>query len=326
MLDTDKRLAYITLAIVAIIIATGAFFVYFNAHGDYSADIQMSEEGKVTFSVSGVDAELMYSLYSGTDLPEHIYLYYDESYKSDLNTNYQQKEFFDVLKKMLERRNYSDVSFCNASELKTILESDRDCGVFFVTGALPETVYRKDVTLFQEWMESGGTVYWAGPEIGRYVSTKNGVEDLGTGFFNGMVSTEKQFANKQSDMFKGTKLRYDVCDYGLSLDVKDSLPLGYVNDRYSAVTAVKLFNGNAIVYGGNIAYSENISHELMDRTSCADLIISGLTHHSSVLSHGTGKVSDGRFTAGPIGTSEDVILFIGVGTPATSWSIGKVLC
>lgn len=314
-----KKTVCVILAVFIVFAGIGAAFVYFNGHGGYSASIKV-DNGNVSFSVSGTDSELRYAVFSETSVPSHIYLYLDEGYASEFNTNYQQKEFFNVLKSMLERRNYTAVSFCNAQQLAEMMSSGEKSAVFFVSGAMPNTVSND---LFKRWMSSGGTVYWAGPEIGRYVSTHEKVVDSGKGYFDGRVNDKEGYAYTQSEMFRGTNLRYDVCDYGLSLDVENSLPLGYVNDKYSAVTAVKLFGGNAIIYGGNIANSKNISHELMDRTSCADLLICGLTFESSVVSCGSGKVSDGTFNAGSVAGCKNALLFIGVGSPATSWSIAK---
>ena len=253
-----------------------------------------------------------------------MYFYLDKDYKSDFNDYYTQSEYFSVMKQMLERRNYCSVEYVDAKGLVSVM-SDPDAAVLFVSGALPDTVHGENDSLFKKWMDLGGTVYWCGPEIGRYVSSTDGVKDLGSekGFFGGKVNTDEKDAHayNESAMFRYTHTRYDGSLYGIKADAENSLPLAYVSDSgYSSVSAVKLFNGNAIIFGGNIATTETVYNVLMDRTYCADLMICGLTYRSSGLYSGNGTVNGSVSGSFKISVSEDMTFFIAAGEPSSHWA------
>ena len=304
----------------AVILAIGCWNVYFVDHGDYDCSCIVND-GSISLSVTGTDAQYRYSVYSNTRAPDDIYLYLDERYPSDLNTYYQQSDFLNVLKDMLERRGMDSTGFVDADGLKDVMTSS--CTIVFVSGALPDTVYDGTGTdLFTHWMDMGGNVFWTGPEIGRYVSSPDGAKDLGKGIFNGMVCTEKDsFGYGHSDMYQYTCVRYDDCTYGLSVDVPDSLSLGYVSeDGYSAVSVAKYMNGSVTVFGGNVAVTENISQVLTDRTFFSEIVISGLTYQSVGLAHGEGMVSDKDVMIDlDVSSFTDVNLTVIVGEPASKW-------
>ena len=313
----------VTLVIMSVFIVIGGVFVYCNGGDNYQSSAEINADGMITYSLSGDTNQYRYSVFSDTSLPGKLYLYLDESYKSEFNNYYTQSEYFSVLKQMLERRGYNSIEYVDAEGLKTVM-NEYDAAVFFVNGALPNTIYNgDDVLLFNTWMENGGTVFWSGPEIGRYISTKDGITDLNTGFFNRNVKEEKGFAYSESNMFSYTGMRYDDCQYGLRTNVPDSLCLAYISDDgYSSVSVAKLFNGNVTVFGGNIATTENVSQVLPDRTNCADLIICGLTYESDGLDYGKGDIR-GNLTSKTsvnVSTYSDVLFFISVGQNTSEWS------
>ncbi len=180
--------AYVVLAVFTVIMVFGSIYVYNNDDGSYEASAEINENGTVTYSLSGPGSVFTYSVISNTKLPEKLFLYCDDSYKSNLNDSYIQREFFTVLQQLLERRGMA-AEFADAEDLVDIM-GHSDYAVFFVSGALPDTVYDGKIdgdSLFVRWLSEGGTVYWTGPEIGRYVSTQDGVTDYGKGFFGGDV-------------------------------------------------------------------------------------------------------------------------------------------
>lgn len=319
--------AYVIIAVFAVIMVFGSIYVYNNEDGSYEASAEINGDGTVTYSLSGPDSVFTYSVFANTKLPEKLFLYCDDSYKSDLNDRYTQREFLTVLQQLLERRGMAS-EFADADDLVDIM-GHSDYAVFFVSGALPDTVYDGKAdgdSLFVRWLSEGGTVYWTGPEMGRYVSTQNSIIDYGTGFFDGdvLISDENyEFAHIESDMFRYTQIRYDDCKYGLRADRADSQPLSYISDGgYSSVSVAKVLGGNVTVFGGNLATTNIVFQVLLDRTCCADMLICGLTYESQGLDHGEGTVK------GSLSASTDVdvssasgrMFLIIVGNPASNWS------
>ena len=321
----------VILVLLSVFLLIGCIFVYHNGGGDYQASAEMNSDGKISYSLSGNATEYRYSVFSDTSLPDKLYLYLDGSYASEFNNHYIQSEFFGVLKQMLERRNYSSVEYVDADGLIAVM-NEYGSAVFFVSGALPDTIYDGDVndSLFKTWMENGGKVFWSGPEIGRYVSTKNGVIDKGTGFFGGNVNNDKDslYGYDESEMFRYTEIRNDDCLYGLKKDQADSIAISFVSDNgYSTLSVAKMFNGNITVFGGNIATTENVSQVLLDRTYCADTIIYGLTYQSEGLDCGNGVIKDGvsSITNIDVSSYSNRMFFISVGQNASEWSKSIVL-
>ena len=312
------------LVIFTLFTGAGAFYVYGNDCGSYDATASMNADGTISYTLSGPNSEYRYSVFSNTKIPDKVYMYCDESYASDFCDVYTQNEFLHVLASMLERRGMA-TGFVDAEQLADIM-AHPEYGVFFASGALPSTVYDGNPgSLFEMWMTSGGTVYWTGPEIGRYISSPEGVTDLGTGFFGGNVNTDEKnkFAYDQSDMFAYTQTRYDDCLYGLKADAADSLPLGYISEgNYSSVSVARLFGGNVTVFGGNVAVTKNVSQVVTDRTCCADLMICGLTYQSQGLDCGNGKIMKNvsSSTSADVSSASDRVFFISTGGPASDWA------
>ena len=303
-------------------LAVGCVFVYCNKSGDYDASATLESDGMISYSLSGDTMSYRYSVFSDTSLPEKIYFYLDERYPSVINDHSSQSEFFSVIEKMLERRGFSSVKYTDADGLRNVMDGTKNA-VFFVSGTLPDTVI--DNGSFQKWMENGGTVYWTGPEIGRYVSTLNGVTDRGTGYFGGNVNIDSgvSYAYTESNMMPYTQMRYDECLYGLSTNQPDSVCLSYTSDNgYSSVSVARLFNGNVFVFGGNIASVYKTSQVLSDRISCADLIICGLTYQSKGIDHGEGSVKGIITARTTVDTSPYIgrMFFISAGPAASNWS------
>ena len=314
------------LALFTVFILVGCAYVDCNGNGTYQATAGIDGDGTVSYTLSGPSSEYRYSVFSDTDVPEKVYLYLDETYASDFNNYYIQSEFFGVMKQMLERRGCASVEYADAQKLKDVM-TEYGSAVFFVSGALPDTVYNgNDSDPFCVWMDNGGTVYWTGPEIGRYVSTPSGVTDRGTGFFGGDVNTDGSvYGYTESEMFTYTGMRNDDVLYGLRVDQPDSKVLSFVSDDgYSAVSVAKLRNGNVTVFAGNIATTENVSQVLLNRTCCADLLICGLTYTSEGLDCGGGSVrgSVESSTQADVSPYSGRLFFISVGPNASDWSKG----
>lgn len=320
------KLKVVTLVFVlfAVFFAAGAVYVYCNNDGSYNGEAYMNDDGTISYRIEGPSTNYGCSVFSETETHDGVYLYIDDSYKEFYNTKYVQNEYFNVLKSMLERRG-ATVHYANSTELVDVMGNGKNA-VVFVTGALPDTVYDGTSScIFNEWMDEGGTVYWSGPEIGRYVLHKDGVDDLGVGFFHGNVDSDdmKKFAYNPSPMFECTQMRYDNCAFGLSKDHPNSRPLAYISDEgYCSVSVAKYLNGNITVVGGNMAVLDNVSQDVTDRTTVADLIVNGLTYRSEGLEHRNGSLvnSVSSRTTKDVSSYHDVSIWLTCGDPASHWS------
>lgn len=323
MVDKLKPVTII-FAIFTVFFVLGGVYVYCNSCGSYSGDAHMDDNGKtIDYSISGPATNYGYSVFSETKGTDMIYFYYDESYPVFFNEKYSQKEYFNVMKSMLERRGVSS-SYVDSKGLVDVMKNGNNT-IVFVTGALPDTIYDgTDSCAFATWMKKGGTVYWTGPEIGRYILTINGTEDLDKGFFGGNVnsSDQKLMAYNASPMFEFTQTRFDNCAYGLKADYVNSKPLAFISDDgYSSVSVAKLFNGNVFVVGGNMALLDNVSQAMTDRTCIADLMICGLTYASEGLEHGTGEFTNkvSATTKVDVSSYHDVAIWLTCGEPSSHW-------
>ena len=317
----NSRAVTLIIALFAAVLVIGGVYVYLDNSGSHDCHAEIASDGKISYELTGSASEYRYSVFTNTKNIDTVYLYLDEDHVYDPVSVDSQKEFLSVISEMLEKRGVH-TEYTDSQGLRNVM-SNSDSVILAVSGALPNTVYG-DSTVFEEWMTAGGTIYWAGPEIGRYVSTLDGLKDLGKGYFDGNVcDTPNTHGKTASEMQKYTGAFYYDCSYGLKADLPDSKTLSFISDDgYSSVTVSKLFGGNVTVFGGDITESKQVVGDVTDRTCCADLIVCGLTYKSEGLEtgHGTsgGKVSG--ITGISVTGKEGAAFFICTGTPASDWS------
>ncbi len=317
----NDRVSTVTVALFAAVLIIGGAYVYLGSSGSHDCHAEITSDGKISYELTGSASEYRYSVFSDTKNVSTVYLYLDEDHVHDPVSTGSQKEFLSVISKMLEKRGVH-TEYADSQGLRNVMK-DSDSVVLMISGALPNTVYG-DSTVFEEWMTAGGTIYWAGPEIGRYVSTLDGLKDLGKGYFDGNVcNAPDTYGKTASDMLEYTGTIYYDCSYGIKADLPNTKSLSFISDDgYSSVTVSKLFNGNVTVFGGDITESKQVVGDVTDRTCCADLIVCGLTYKSEGLDAGHGT-TDGKatgVTSVSVTGKTGVAFFICTGTPASDWS------
>jgi hypothetical protein len=319
------RPIYALVAILVAFMVIGEVYIYtLNNSEYYSATFTADSEG-VTYRVAsnGSDEYSVVVMDSGSFRScESVYIYYDESYATNYNKNVfqpigsktlDQNYYLTQLKEQLGYRgvnnddlsnNASAIVFVNATELEVALKSDisnSSCnkGLVVISGALPDTVYTGNSTdTVLSWIESGGTLYWAGSLIGSCYATKTelvdvsdyqmlffGVECLNTGTTD-IAHTEINDNGLRSSLsIMNNSVLYGVDTSKLT---SENLAIGFSEGGYSSISLVKHGSGMICVFGGD--YSNN------QRADMAQVIASHVCYCSKIVGAASGVVTRGSVT------------------------------
>lgn len=244
--------------------------------------------------------------------PERIYLYDDDDYgnvseqgitpvgSKELTPRY----YLEQLEKELDYRGIHNTEFVNATGLRTVLSDTGNamkCALVIVSGSIPDTVYAAN-DILMNWVQAGGTLYWAGGPLGTSVSHQDGTTDnvpdgpmrlLGSNCLNPAVNNDEGLVG----MVDGTVddegigtflgLQNNCVLYGVdrSAVMTDSLAVGYTDGTYSSIVFVRCGDGQICVFGGDLTNNQ--------RYDMSQTIASGLCWCSKVLGHAKGSVSHG---------------------------------
>lgn len=331
---SDRTVVAIAVAIVAVILI-GEVVVYTSDYTDYSAEASI-EDGVISYTVSA-DGSKTYSVVvsdSGSyGRVQTLYLYYDESYPSDVEDveadvgapALTQSYHLSQLVQLLEYRGVTDVEYVNAAELKEVLESlvgdgtSSGTGLVCLSGVLPETVYtgHEDDPIFQ-WLSDGGSLYWAGNLIGYGYGTADGrivkVENYQELFF-GSECLNTGDADRAYEEYEGNSyltalsLQNNHVKYGVDatkITDRSCLSLGYQCDGYASITAVSYGAGAVFVFGGDY-----IDYQRYDM---AQVIASGIGPDSKIVKVVTGEVrgtAEGTVTVETDSTDLSAYIYLG---------------
>lgn len=301
-----KRNVVPVAAIVILIILLGQYVSYYSDRG--TCTISSETDGTtISFSVdTDFDTQITEtSLSNGHDIPRSFLILYDESVGSCIEYNHLKSTVY-LLSNYL--RGCDGIHFKTGSveEFTDIVENDLtsgsyDTGLIIINGALPYTVYDGTAaSKMVQWVENGGTLYWSGPPIGKYIAEKGGVtesEDFAS------VSTElfgitDAFNDDADDAYGYERIGEDISDsigvmfnkvqYGLDIaTVSNSVFLGYTDGRYASIGVVGCGLGEIGVFGGWVIY-EHI-YDLVN------LIAAGVTHESILTNSHVGSITDGHY-------------------------------
>lgn len=319
-MSANKKILAIAAVAIAVILIGEVYLCTFNAGNTYSADSSLSP-GKMSYSVhSGISNTYDVVMSDNGDFrtATEFYLYYDSGYGSKLNDVTQpigakkldQEYYVSQLIHQLKNRGV-EVTKLNASELGGRLAGDitaGNCvkGLIVLSGALPDTVYQGNSTdrIFQ-WIDAGGSLYWAGNLLGAYYSTQSGVSTVAGDYQNmffgvsDCMTAEKDRAYDDitsNDYRYALSLMNNSVKYSLKQGmVSDSLSIGYQQDGYSSIVLAKHGSGMICVVGGD--YSND------QRADLAQVIASHVCYKSTILAHASGTV-----TRGTVLDSRDIIV------------------
>lgn len=314
---SDRAVVAIAVAMLAIILI-GEVVVYTSDYTDYSASASEAD-GVITYTVSA-DGSKNYSVVvsdsNGYAKVTKLYLYYDETYASDVEKvaadvgapALTQSYYLQQLVQLLEYRGVTDVTYVNAGELADVLSacvasgSSAGIGLVCLNGALPDTVYTGNSgDLILQWIESGGSLYWAGNTIGSEYATTEGVVAvetdyqslfLGSDCLNTDDSLARAYEEYSGNGYRSAlSLSNNNVKYGVSPSMVTSrscLAMGYQNSGYASIVAVQCGSGAVFVFGGD--YSD------YQRYDMAQVIAAGIGPESELVAVETGTVTRGTVT------------------------------
>ena len=312
----------IILVISCVILLAGCTVIYCFDNNDYTASVVVNSSD-IEYSITGfMPCDYTFKVYTNADVPERLYLYYDENYESKTNIERQQI-FFSDMERVLKARGYQNIEYVDANALKDLIDDPSKApksAIFFASGMMPDTVYGSTAG-FIEWMDNGGTIIWSGPEIGLYVSHTSGYDTAESGRIlkDHVNNGDPQDIETISDLGLATGFSLKKCiDYGLEKDYPGSVCLSTCSKDYSSASVLKYSNGRLFIIGGDITDSVLSTH-----SSLAEIIIGGINENSSIRTmetfhKGYGDVS-GTFIAS-VSAGDSVILTIG--QPYSSWMRG----
>ena len=247
--------------------------------------------------------------------PTEVYIYHDDSYGS-FGPGLRSVEDF---VQELEIRGMES-TIVDADGLRDLMSEDPvGKAVVFVSGSMPSTIYTgssEDPVV--SWMKSGGSVYWIGQTMGKYVGLPGGeisqVDGWESLFFGGRINDSGSMdvgERRIGDIGDLLCLRSSNAQYGMSVDVPDSLSLGYVtNDGYTSIGIAKYGEGMVCIVGG--FYSDT------ERTDLAQIVASGVTYDSEVVLHESVSVKGGEKT-GDLVPLDGSVVYIFAGGDYTSY-------
>ncbi len=306
----NKLLTLVAIVICAVVLI-GEMYAYIPRDYGYSSEAGSDSEG-IWYSVDdrGSDEFDAILMDNGDYVAvTHVYIYFDPSYASAVNEDapvevgaqrMTQEYYVDQLVKVLKYRGIPDVTILDARGLADVLASDYATGtcaghgLAMASGAIPDTVFSGSADdLILKWIDAGGSLYWVGNAIGMFVSTSDGLKEVGAADL--FVGTDAINASNDSayqdcsDFRKLFSYEYNRTMYAPDMSGSDRVYLGagYSDGRHSSTTFVQLGAGQVCVVGG-----EFNSKQVRD---LAISICSGLCYQSVVLENQDGIV-DGHYS------------------------------
>lgn len=313
MRRSELTLVVTSLVVVAVILI-GEFGAYhpgvtYGSDANDSGDWSVSCSGSFTYDALLLD--------SGTvEAPKNVAIYYDTSYGSRVNDGLvevgaralDQNYYISQLTNNLNYLGVREVKMLNAPQLKDWLDDPVHAhdGLVCLSGALPANVYDgTSACTSVQWISNGGTLYWAGQQIGKYIGNADGtVSEAPTGYQTVLLGAENctNPAEQTADRRAGTATADETSNclrYALSLknnnvlyavDTSSLTPgtylsAGYREGDYTSTCIVRNGSGQVCVMAGDFS-----NHQRMDLSA---VIASGLCWSTEVVGWTSGTVSHG---------------------------------
>lgn len=318
-MQSEKPIIIIAAVLIAVLLI-GEVFTYC-VHEEYSIEAERTSDGMDwNIHTTGSNTYDILVLDNGTaQTQKTFYFYLDENYGHTSVPGKQPvgskaltpEEYLSTLEKELNTRGVSDIHYVDAKSLAELISDhsrSKEIALVMVSGSIPDTVYTASDGL-AEWIQSGGTLYWAGGIIGEYESHCDG---SATQLTNGpqriigydCVNPQHPDGDKNAGLVDKTvaenKLQealgltsncilYSV-DAGRLGSSVGHLSLGFTDGTYSSITYVQSGSGQVCVIGGNLTHQQN--------SDMSQIIASGLCYSSTVIAFEDGTV--GSNTGGSI--------------------------
>ncbi|MDR0888166.1 MAG: hypothetical protein LBM39_03160 [Candidatus Methanoplasma sp.] len=325
--------------ILCVIVLFGEYAAYSGSFYDYDAHAEL-KDGTIDYSVSssGSDTYTAIALDNTSSSPTVLYIYIDDTYDTYFDIARDETGIVrndldyssDQLKRSMAVRGFDNVVLCGPDELLGKMLEDVGTefskGLLVMSYALPEKIYSGSAdNLIFEWLSGGGTLYWAGTQIGAYYTGNDGLTavDNGQELFLGTkcVNTDgPNIAYSKIDaegLTDALSINWNRVDYGLEMDkLPGATFAGYSENGYASLSFLPFGKGTVVVIGG-----EYNRHQCDD---ISQLVAAGITAFTSMAGVEEGSVTrttvEGRIQ--PPEGSSDVSLYVYIGGDYTVF--GKV--
>lgn len=270
------------------IVVVGQGMVYWA--NPYSHGISVNVSGdSVDFDIrSTYDTEYTVLVLDNGDFTmlDKLYIYYDEGYGNDPRITYSsQKDYCDNIVAELTKRGFTNYAYVSAEDLAGVVSSaGAGTGMLFTSGAFPETVYDgTDSCGLMKWLASGGSMYWNGGEVGRYISATGGLTEVSgyqTLFFGkegclNETDSEPGYERSKEAVSSVLRLTANNIGNGLVLGLDDTLYLGYNDGVHCSMSLMKKGEGQIAIMGG--------SFDKEMRMSLSQLIASKISYSTTMV-------------------------------------------
>lgn len=275
---SEKPIIVIAVAIVAVLLAGEA--IVYTEGGGYSASAE--RDGDSVHWSAGTSGTATYDVVvsdNGDFAPvTSVYLYLDDGYggtsvqgklpvgSKELTPSY----YLQQLEAELDYRGTGVAGYVDAQGLRELVSDTAGApgrAVVMVSGSIPDTVYGGN-SLLSDWLVAGGTLYWAGGEIGRYVSHSDGEQEevsggaeslIGSARVNPAENDSGQMVGMVDGVVPGDPyrghlgLRSNCVLYGIETSsVTEGIGIGYTDGTYASAAFVRNGSGQVCVVGGDL--------------------------------------------------------------------------
>lgn len=307
------RLA-ITAVVLCAIVFIGEYTTYYTEPDDREIDAAWNGNN-VTLTLKSTGSDWYTAVLfdnNGSVPPERLYIYtdpdYDRFYSEACSISgdrafpsyADQKSFAEEIALSLKVRGFRDVSTVDdeglADILKETVESPSKLGLLVSSFSLPSTVYSGGSDdLLMKWIRNGGSLYWAGSEIGKIYKDSDGLHKVDgnqTLFFgkDGVLNTSYERPTEyvstevvDNMLFKALALRCGNTKFGLNINGMDGIQAGFVQNGHATVSIVSIGKGSICIVGG--------INNMEQRDDLCQTIASGITGKTVVESISNGDVT-----------------------------------
>jgi len=313
----------VAVVIVAFILLGEATVYVFNTNG-YGADASWDgDTAAYSIHSSGSDCYDVVAMV-GSDRVSELCILVDETfdtYLSEARRSFSimgtsQTYIADQVTKLLKVRGMTSVSSVDCSGLYQYLVSTtgfEDGKGILITGySIPGSVYSGNYSdLLLKWVEAGGRLYWAGPEIGRFYTDSDGLHevignlDLFLGSNASVLHTDEKVVSTGFDscgMYSALSLR--SLNMVNSVDVSGvsgSLSFGASRDGFSTAVSVSRVSGSITVISGcmQLEHIDDISQ----------IISSGVDYDTVIVKSVSGNIKGD--VNGQVSGCTSVFMYVG---------------
>ena len=241
---------------------------------------------------------------SQQELPQSIYIYYDDAHPSVGSRRSGIPSFGDHLGSNLLRAGVdSSIVYVDANGLRDVFLTLEPAIVIALSGVFPNTVLTNTTDLVGPWLRSGGILFWAGATIGYYSSSAGQASVARLGPLRqesilGFVASSTPFsssisAESDTTLSSALSLRYNQIQWGYSLAALHEHnatilgKVGYVNetDPRCSIASIGVENGFVILFGGGITNSFSVSAEDAMSTDISRILITRIMYLNNSVSY-----------------------------------------